>query len=262
MRTELKATTIVPIIGDPVAQVATPAIWNAHFEAVGRDLRCVPMHVLPAALPSFVAWVRQAGNVPGFVSTIPHKPALPPLCDEQDGDVSFLGIANTVRKLPDGRLECASFDGQGMLDAIEAAGISIRGASLAICGAGAAGGAVALEAQRRGVRSIRIRDIDADTAERLARRLRDLPGASDVTVAPAENGSILVNASPLGSGRSGELAFPRELVATAPAVADAVTDPAETPLIRTAREEGRPAIPGHEMSLRQAPLMWSFMGLT
>lgn len=48
METTRTATQVIPILGDPVAQVATPALWNEVFRARGQDAVCVPLD-LPAA---------------------------------------------------------------------------------------------------------------------------------------------------------------------------------------------------------------------
>lgn len=57
----------------------------------------MPTHLKEQGLISFLDWIRHA-------------------------EVEFLGAANTVHKRVDGQLECAMFDGEGMINAIEAVG--------------------------------------------------------------------------------------------------------------------------------------------
>ncbi|GMA16768.1 shikimate 5-dehydrogenase [Deinococcus metallilatus] len=66
---------------------------------------------------------------------------------------------------------------------------------------------------------------------------------------------VLINATPLGMAGGEEaqaLAFPPEVVASADTVFDVVALPAETPLIRLAREQGQRVITGAEVIALQA----------
>ena len=174
MKTDLVATRVIPILGDPVAQVATPRLWNEVFRQTQTDAVCVPIDLPPEGIEDFVSWVRRACNVPGFLTTTPHKAALARACDHLMPDAAFLGVVNAVRRDRDGRLTGDMFDGLGMMDAIEATGTSLKGATVAICGAGAAGSAIALQACRREVSSLSIFDIDGAKADDLIGRLRYL----------------------------------------------------------------------------------------
>lgn len=211
MKTDRSATLVIPILGHPVAQVATPSLWNAVFAARGQDAVCVPFDLPPEGLEPFYDWVRLADNVPGFLTTIPHKAALATVCDELGAAAQFLGAANTVRKLPNGGFGGDMFDGHGMLDAIAATGTDIAGRHVVICGAGAAGSAIALEALSRGAAAMTILDHDPDRAATVAHRLGKTTGVTPSTAlsdAPAQDG-ILINASPAGSPGHGAPAFLR-----------------------------------------------------
>lgn len=263
MKTDRSATLVIPILGHPVAQVATPSLWNAVFAARGQDAVCVPFDLPPEGLEPFYDWVRLADNVPGFLTTIPHKAALATVCDELGAAAQFLGAANTVRKLPNGGFGGDMFDGHGMLDAIAATGTDIAGRHVVICGAGAAGSAIALEALSRGAAAMTILDHDPDRAATVAHRLGKTTGVTPSTAlsdAPAQDG-ILINASPAGSPGTAPPPFCEALVAAAACVADALTDPAQTELIARARQLGRVTVTGPEMAACQASRMRAFLGL-
>lgn len=260
MKTTMTAPHVVPMIGDPVAQAATPALWNAHFRTTGRDAVCVPLELPPEGLASFVAWVRHARNVPGFVTTVPHKAALPALCDVLEPEVEILGTANTVVRLGDGRLAAAMFDGIGMTGAMRTAGARFEGATLGLCGAGAAGGAIAVAALRSGVARICLADRDAAAAERLLARL-EAAYPNRAAIGPPPAGSLLVNASPAGSHGEDSLPFDADRIAGAALAAEAVTDPAETRFLALARASGVPCVSGTEMAAHQAAAMRGFLCL-
>lgn len=263
MKTDLTATLVIPILGHPVAQVATPALWNAVFAARGQDAVCVPIDLPEDGLSAFFDWVRLADNVPGFLTTIPHKAALASACEELGTAARFLGAANTLRKLPGGGFAGEMFDGHGMLDAIAATGTEIAGRRMVICGAGAAGSAIAIEALSRGVTAMTLLDHNPDRAASLARRLAKATGATpgtELAAAPAQD-VILINASPAGSPGVASPPFPEALIATACCVADALTDPVQTQLIATAQDHGCATVFGTDMAACQASRMRAFLGL-
>lgn len=261
MKTDLVATRVIPILGDPVAQVATPRLWNEVFRQTQTDAICVPIDLPPEGIEDFVSWVRQARNVPGFLTTTPHKAALARACDHLMPDAEFLGVVNTVRRDRDGRLTGDMFDGLGMMDAIQATGSSLKGATVAICGAGAAGSAIALQACRRGVSSLSIFDIDGAKADDLIGRLRYL-GAPHLQNGLPPQADILINASYAGSTGAPSSPFPMALVTSASCIADAITDPTETDLLRMARSAGAAVVPGLHMAQYQASAMREFLGVS
>ena len=260
METNMIATRVIPILGHPVAQVATPALWNAVFAARGQDAVCVPIDLPPAGLPAFFEWVRMADNVPGFLTTVPHKAALAGICDDLGEAAALLGAANTVRKTADGGFAGEMFDGHGMLDAIAQTGAEIAKADVVICGAGAAGSAIGVEVVRRGARHLSILDRDPARAATLARQLADL-GGTTVTTGLPQRADVLINASPAGSPGMAPPPFDAPLIAAADCVADALTDPAETALLRQARALGRRVVRGTDMAAAQADRMRQFLGL-
>ncbi len=260
METTRTATQVIPILGDPVAQVATPALWNEVFRARGQDAVCVPLDLPAAGLTPFLEWVRRTRNVPGFLSTVPHKASLASACDALSDTARLLGVVNTVRLAEGGQMVGEMFDGHGMLDAIELTGMALAGARLVICGAGAAGGAIAIEAAKRGAREIALIDTDAARTAALAEKLAAQAALRIRTDLP-DSADILVNASPAGSPGAAPPPFGTALIAGARCVADALTDPEETTLLKSARLAGIPTVPGREMASCQAIRMRDFLGL-
>ncbi len=255
--------TLVPVIGDPVAQVATPGLWNAHFEQTRQNALAIALQIAPAGLPALVDWVRHTVNVPGFVSTIPHKPALPALCDRHSDAVRFLGAANAVRRNADGRLECEMFDGVGMIRAISALGGSIADARILIVGAGAAGSAIAYQAAVEGARCVDLQDVDSAKAEALAARIEALPGRPTTCRidGSGDDYDIVVNASPLGMHADDPLPVDPTRYGATTIVADAVTGAAPTPLMRMAGRIGLRTVDGAAMAAGQAAPLRTFLGL-
>ena len=143
-------TRVFYILGDPVAQVRAPQVYNHLFEQHGIDAVVVPLKLPASALQGFLQHGMSAENLGGFWATIPHKPALAQLLDPTDPVAKVAGAVNAVRRLPDGKLEAALFDGIGFVKALDHFGIDIEGGRVLVIGAGGGGQAVAAAiAQRR-----------------------------------------------------------------------------------------------------------------
>ena len=66
-------TRVVPIIGDPIAQVKSPADVTEALLERGRNCVVVPIHVTPSDVHDFIRGVSLAKNVDGMIVTVPHK---------------------------------------------------------------------------------------------------------------------------------------------------------------------------------------------
>jgi shikimate dehydrogenase len=66
-------TDIYLILGDPVAQVKAPELFNLVFARLGLDAILVPAHVEPEHLDGFVRTAFMAKNIKGIWVAIPHR---------------------------------------------------------------------------------------------------------------------------------------------------------------------------------------------
>ena len=76
------STTFPVILGDPIAQVRSPAAFNAGLRAQGCNRRMIPSHVPVDAFEQFLPGLMAARPLDGIVITDPFKHAswrLPPL---------------------------------------------------------------------------------------------------------------------------------------------------------------------------------------
>lgn len=259
------AARIVFMIGSPIAQARSPHLFNAAFARARQDRAMIPLDIAPGALPQFVGAVRGMANVIGFVATLPHKPALADLVDAQSDIARALGSVNVVRRDPDGRLFGDMADGAGFWDGAATAGFSPDGQAVILAGAGAAGTAIAHEFAARGGRRIALRARDRGEVERLQARLAAFAIAVDTAPVRDLSGfAMAINATPVGMAYAPGSPFDAAEIAGLPEtafVADAITDPAETPLLRTARERGLRTIDGNAMTLGQFDRLRTVLGL-
>ncbi|QQR38475.1 shikimate dehydrogenase family protein [Devosia rhizoryzae] len=256
-------TTVIPMVGHPVQQVHMPGVINDRFRDKRIDAVMVPMDILPEALPHFAGLLRSAGNIPGAVITLPHKVAMAGLADRLTPRAHLLGAANVVSRQDDGTLLADMLDGSGMIGALSADNVPINGQQCWVIGAGAAGSAIALALAEAGAAEVWISDLDAAKASAIAARFATAghniiagePGGLEVI-------SLVVNATTAGMGGVGS-ALPSQSLAVLPArccIADVVTKPNDTPLLRAARDRGLRTISGDAMAEAQTNDVARFMG--
>jgi shikimate dehydrogenase len=215
-------TTLVGLLGDPVAGSLSPRMHNAAFAALALDWAYVPLPVASDGLADGVRGLAALGFA-GANVTIPHKRAAAALCDELDGDAERAGSVNTL-VFRDGRVLGSSTDGAAVSSAVDAAGRR----ALVLGGGGAAQAVVAA-----------LRDAGAEVV--VARR-------SDHGWPPAADGfDVLVNATPV-----------RDEVLVAPQPGQQVADLAyrddgePTALVAAARAAGcERVVDGLEVLVRQ-----------
>ena len=144
------ATTLVGVIGDPVAHSLSPRMQNAAFAAAGLDWAYVPLRVAPDRLREALRGL--AGlSFAGANVTIPHKEGVARAGrrDHRRRPRRRVSV-NTVVVRRDGTLLGDSTDGAAVTGALEAtagAGV-LRGRAL-VLGAGGSARAVDRGAVRR-----------------------------------------------------------------------------------------------------------------
>ena len=166
------ATRLFVIVGDPIAQVKSPAGMTAGFAARGHNAILVPVHVTPPDLPAFLAGTSLIRNLDGIIVTIPHKFACVPHCTSLSERARFLGAVNIIRRDgADGR-HGDMLDGLGFVAAIRAKGGEPKGARALLVGAGGAGWAIGLALADAGAASLAIHDTDLARRDALIDRLQ------------------------------------------------------------------------------------------
>src|SRR2546428_10672293 len=113
-------TTLVGVIGDPVAHSLSPRMHNAAFDALEMNWRYVAFRVAPAGLGQALRGLVALGMVGGNI-TIPHKESAVGLLDELDSLARQIAAVNTVR-VSGGRLVGFNPGGAGAAGALPSDG--------------------------------------------------------------------------------------------------------------------------------------------
>lgn len=107
------ATGLYVIIGDPIAQVLSPTLFNAAFSQRRLDAVLVPYQVAAAGLDDALHGLRQVRNLKGIIITVPHKIAVASAVDRLGPAGACIGAINAIRVEKDGSWTGDNFDGAG-----------------------------------------------------------------------------------------------------------------------------------------------------
>lgn len=259
--------TRVGLIGDPVAHSLSPVMHNAAFAEIGINATYELWHTPASGLAGRVDGLRQAGTL-GANVTVPHKQAVPHLCDDVSQAARQIGAVNTIVSR-DGRLHGDNTDAYGFMRALDGLPKPSGGGSALILGAGGAARAVAVALSTAGVDAISIANRTPGRATDLVAALHETGLAGIQTtawndlVAALPDATLLINATSLGWHHD-ETPIPVEYLDNLPPDA-CVFDLTyrDTALIRAARDRGFIVSDGLDMLIYQgARALELWTGLT
>jgi len=227
------ATRIHVTIGDPIAQVKSPAGITLGFEMRGADAVMVPLQVKPADIDEFFALAKKLPTLDGIVITVPHKPVAFRHCDVTSQRAKVLEVCNVMRREKDGWRGDMT-DGGGFVDALKRNDFQPKGKRALQVGAGGAGSAIALALTMEGA-SVTLADLDTGKRDALIARLSRHGHAITPIDKPDPSGfDLIVNATPAGMKAGDPLPVDPSRLDSKQFVADVITMPVITPLLRAA----------------------------
>jgi 3-dehydroquinate dehydratase/shikimate dehydrogenase len=239
------ATRVYGVAGDPVVHSLSPAIMNAAFRRENVNAVYLTLHA--KTLKDLLACVREI-PLHGISVTMPYKEAILKHLDNTDSHTTKIGACNTVVRAQDGKLYGFNTDAAGVVRPLERRLPTLEGAKILVLGAGGAARAAVFGLKERGC-EVYILNRTAGPAKKLAHQAR----ARTVKRADLKKLSFdgIINATPVGMGNTRETPL-QENEINARYVFDMIYDPAETRLLKLARERGAQVIPGIEMFVQQA----------
>ncbi|HWD51990.1 MAG TPA: shikimate dehydrogenase [Acidimicrobiales bacterium] len=254
------ATTVVGVIGDPVAHSLSPRLHNVAFAHLGLDWVSVGFRVAKGNTGTALDGVRVLG-IRGLSVTMPHKDDAATHVDRLTPMAERLGAVNCVTN-DDGVLIGDNTDGRGLVAALRRGGhFDPDGHRCLVVGAGGAARSIIAALADSGAAEVVVVNrtrTRAEAAAALAGSVGRVGVAADVATC-----DLVVNATPTGMpgspGRPGpegpdrwpldpELLGPRQLAV------DLVYHPAVTPWLEAARNRGAEVLNGLGMLVHQAAL--------
>ena len=199
-------------------------------------------------LPAAIGGIRALG-IRGCAVSMPFKEACIPYLDELHPSAAAIGSVNTIVNT-DGYLDAYNTDYIAVAQLLSDHAVSTE-ASFAVKGSGGMAKAVVAALRDAGFRTGIVVARNPDTGPALALAY----GFSWLSELGEQRPRLLINVTPVGMAGGPEaehLAFAAEAVDQADTVFDVVALPAETPLIRYARDKGKQLITGAEVIAVQA----------
>jgi shikimate dehydrogenase len=169
-------TRVAAVFGDPISHSLSPVMHNAAFAALKLDGIYLPFRVVASELPAAVRAIRALGFL-GANITLPHKFAAARLVDRLGPDARLLSAVNCIVNRARG-LYGDNTDARGLELDLKRPGLSLKGKSALVIGAGGGGAAALLAVIRLGVRRVTLVNRTHTRAVGLARRFA--PGQVEV----------------------------------------------------------------------------------
>lgn len=253
------ATRIHVTIGDPIAQVKSPAGITQGFYARGHDAIMIPLQVKPADIEDFFKLAKKLPNLDGIVITVPHKPVAFRHCDTTSERARVLEVCNVMRREKDDRWTGDMTDGGGFVAALKRNSFDPKGKRALQVGAGGAGSALALSLTMEGA-SVTLCDLDTAKRDALIARLARHGHKIAVTDKADPSGfDLVVNATPAGMKPGDASPVDVSRLDANMFIADIITMPLVTPLLAAAQAKGCRTQNGQHMFDAQADFICDFL---
>ena len=254
-------TELYGIIASPVAHSLSPAVHNACFAEMRADKLYLPL-LVEGGKDKFDRFMKNVLNrrwlgFRGFSVTIPHKQNALDYVRENAGFVEPLaekiGAANTLLIGPDDRLGAYNTDYAGALDAITSvlgSRADLNDLGVAVIGAGGAARAIVAGLSDAGAK-VTIYNRTVKKAERLAGEFRC--EFAPLNNLPKLNAKLVINCTSIGMHPDTDATpLPQKCIKKDMVVFDMVYNPAETLLLKQAKETKAKTIDGLSMFTNQA----------
>lgn len=257
-------TELIGLMAYPIRHSISPAIHNEAFAYLGLDYAYLAFEVDNDTLEDAVKGLR-AMKMPGANLSMPNKAAVIPYLDALSPAAELCGAVNTIVN-QNGVLTGHITDGTGYMEALKDNGIDVIGKKMTIAGSGGAATAIQIQAALDGVSEISIFNIKdkfwdnaQDTVEKITSKtnckaaLYDLADL-DKLKEEIEDSYLFTNATGMGmKPREGQTYIPdKSFFRPDLIVTDVIYSPAETAMLKMAKEVGCKTMNGMGMLLFQA----------
>ena len=256
-------TELIGLIATPIRHSSSPRMHNEAFAKLGLDYAYLAFEVGNEELEDTIKGFR-AMKVRGSNVSMPNKTVVHKYLDKLSDAAQMCGAVNTIVN-DDGVLTGHITDGIGYMSGLKDAGIDITGKKMTIVGAGGAATAIQVQAALDGVKEISIFNRKDAFYERAQKTVKDinektnckatLYDLDDLDKLKEEIASSYIFTNATGMGMKpleGQTYIPdksflrKDLIVT-----DVVYAPAETALLKMAKEVGCKTLNGFPMMLFQ-----------
>ena len=256
-------TELIGLIATPIRHSSSPRMHNEAFAKLGLDYAYLAFEVGTEDLEDTIKGFR-AMKVRGSNVSMPNKTVVHKYLDKLSDAAEMCGAVNTIVN-DDGVLTGHITDGIGYMSGLKDAGIDIIGKKMTIVGAGGAATAIQVQAALDGVKEISIFNRKDEFYERAQKTVKDinektnckatLYDLEDLDKLKEEIASSYIFTNATGMGMKpleGQTYIPdKSFLREDLIVTDVVYAPAETALLKMAKEVGCKTLNGFPMMLFQ-----------
>ena len=256
-------TELIGLIATPIRHSSSPRMRNEAFAKLGLDYAYLAFEVGNEELEDTIKGFR-AMKVRGSNVSMPNKTVVHKYLDKLSDAAEMCGAVNTIVN-DDGVLTGHITDGIGYMSGLKDAGIDIIGKKMTIVGAGGAATAIQVQAALDGVKEISIFNRKDEFYERAQKTVKDinektnckatLYDLEDLDKLKEEIASSYIFTNATGMGMKpleGQTYIPdKSFLREDLIVTDVVYAPAETALLKMAKEVGCKTLNGFPMMLFQ-----------
>ena len=147
-------TTMLGLIGTPVAHSKSPQMYNYCFQKFGLDYAYLAFDITPEQIERAVNAIRLL-HMRGANVTMPCKAAIIPFLDRITPAAKAIGAVNTVVN-DGGVLTGHNTDGLGYTQNLRRHGVDVKGRRIVLLGGGGAGSAICVQAALDGAAEIQV----------------------------------------------------------------------------------------------------------
>ena len=239
------------IIGNPLAQSASPAFFNAKFEKEGIDARYIPFEI--ESFEELPRIIEEHPELQGFNVTIPYKQQVMPYLDGMSNEAKGIDAVNVVKVIHDkeGKAHLWGYNSDviGFTRSIQPL-LKEHHKKALVLGTGGASKAIVYALQHLGIE-----------CQYVSRKASDKAIAySDLTAGIMESHTVIVNCTPLGMVGHGIDQcpdIPYSLIDSKHLLYDIVYNPENTLFLQKGAAQGAGTKSGYEMWYLQALASWT-----
>ncbi len=259
---------IYGLIGYPVKHSYSAFMHNAAFKAFGINAEYRLFEIKPeeleklfltdSALVDVNGELALKADLVGLNVTIPHKEAVLKYLSWRSSETKFTEAANVVIFKNKNYIEGWNTDGLGFHKHLaKDLKISFVNKKVAILGAGGAAKAVVDQLAKKGVKSIAIYDVEKSRSVKITDKIiKEYPAVESFAVDSIAELNIagvdlLINCTPVGMKAEDPCLVSPEMIHRGLFVYDLIYNPAQTKLLKLAKEKGAQVSNGLGMLLYQ-----------
>ncbi|WP_125766398.1 shikimate dehydrogenase [Lapidilactobacillus wuchangensis] len=261
------ATVLYGLIAHPAHHSLSPLIHNRGF--LERQISARYLAFDTQATAADIATSIKALNIRGLNLSLPYKETMLPLMDELTPTAKLIGAINTIKN-ETGHLLGTNTDGQGLVAAIQATGVSIKKQHVLLLGGGATARAILVALVQAGCDHVTVVQRPESRHYQQMQQLLSALALADQTCQPwpqlanlpIEDYSLVINATSIGFGdQQDQSPLSAEWLSQLPStcqVWDVIYQPRQSNLLTLAEQQGLATHNGLAMLCYQAAASFEF----